>query len=127
MDDNKKYYDPFAVLDGLKTKSGKSDKEKVGKTAFLVSKDNGDKVAINKKTFTVGKNQSCNYIINNNKTISKVHVIFTIQNNKLFITDNNSTNKTYLNKQLLSPGLEYQVNNGDEIIMSNMVFTLTIE
>ena len=51
-------------------------------------------------------------------TVSRKHCEFLYENNKWYVEDLESTNKTYLNKKAIEPLTKIEIKNGDEISLS---------
>jgi pSer/pThr/pTyr-binding forkhead associated (FHA) protein len=47
--------------------------------------------------------------------VSRKHARLTVEGDRLFIEDLDSTNFTFVNKQKLAPGTRHPLNDGDEI------------
>lgn len=69
----------------------------------------------------IGRNLNLPTSIQNNKFISREHIKFRCVNKKWFITDCNSSNGTYINKERISPGLEKVIHDGDTISLAEEV------
>lgn len=65
---------------------------------------------------TIGRLETNNIVINR-RSISRKHLIASVFENKLMIKDLNSKFGTLLNGVKLEPGMEYQLNVGDQIII----------
>ena len=103
-------------------------KKKIGKRACLIRQDNDDRIVINKANYKIGKSaEMCDYAITDNKTISRVHAEILLKNNQVYVVDKKSTNKTYVNGNLVQSEVPTLIKNGDEIKFSNVCFLLSIE
>ena len=58
--------------------------------------------------------------------ISGKHAAVTFKDNKWYITDLHSTNKTYINNTCLVPELPTEIKNGDVLVLANIYFTAKI-
>lgn len=58
------------------------------------------------------------------KFISANHLYYYINNGKYYIVDRSSTNGTMLNNNLLEYNQEYEINNGDEIVLADLYFKI---
>lgn len=95
--------------------------------AFLIRKNNGEKININKPVFRIGKERSyVDYFVANNSTVSRLHADIITKNNHCFICDNNSTNKTRINGNIIPSGQEIELKTGDLITLSNEEFEFYI-
>lgn len=73
---------------------------------------------VSKLPFVVGRQAGAvDIVIENNPEISKRHMIITYSDGTYFITDNSSTNHTYLNGRELPVEVPYPVAGGDVIVL----------
>jgi len=56
--------------------------------------------------------------------ISSTHAKVTLEKNEWFITDLNSTNKTYVNGVKLEPNIPVKIKQDDVVILANVTFTV---
>ena len=90
---------------------------------ILKREKTGEVITINKTPFLVGRsNLADNYVINDNRLISRSHATLIIQNDICYIIDNNSLNKTFLNGVVITPDTKVELKNGDSIRLSNERF-----
>ena len=78
-----------------------------------------NKYAINKgqNKFICGSSNSCQIVINNTM-VSRNHLeIITTNDGRIFITDLNSTNGTFVNNQRLRPGVKNEIHLGDTVYL----------
>lgn len=66
----------------------------------------------------IGRHHKGKEILEKYKTISRKHIVFSLENNKWYIQDLNSSNYTYLNKEKLNPGKKYGIKEGDMVSMA---------
>lgn len=91
--------------------------------AYLIRQKTQEKTVINTANFAIGKERGkVNYCIADNTTVSRVHAVIQKRGAEYYITDQKSTNYTYVNGVRLTPGQEKQLNNGDSIKLSDEVF-----
>lgn len=105
----------------------KTDKTK--KLKIYLARKNGEKIEISKSQFKVGrKTELCDYSVSGNKTISRVHAILNIVDGQhLFIFDNNSLNKVFLNGKSIDPMVNTELHNGDVVRMGSERFYVIIK
>ncbi len=89
---------------------------------YLVRIKTNELIPILHKEFMVGKSVNCDYQIIDNKKVSRKHAIFRISNGECYVRDNASTNHTFINGQLLQPGVEIMLSNDDNIRMGDEEF-----
>ena len=89
----------------------------------LVRKSNGQKVAINKPDFTIGKERRrVDYCISDNSSISRAHARIKVRSGKCYICDLGSTNCTFVNGNKLTPNQEVELNRGDSVKFADEEF-----
>jgi len=134
-------YDPFlGILNSttqkaIKTKkilSAESQSSGHGRTnlpleAFLIRQKNQQKIIISKPDFLIGKaKQGCDYRVEDNVAVSRNHARIYFKNNKYYISDLNSSNKTYVNNIVIQPEINIELNERDLIRLGNEEFTFYI-
>jgi len=66
----------------------------------------------------VGRNHKGAEYLSENLSISRKHCQFFYENNKWYVEDLNSTNKTYLNSKKIEPLKKVEIKNSDELSLS---------
>ncbi len=61
-------------------------------------------------------------IVIKDSTISRIHARFTKQENKIYVTDMNSTNGTFKNGLRLEPNETVLIEQGDELRFGRLTF-----
>ena len=90
---------------------------------FLIRKSTNEKILINKQVFCIGKaDQGVDYKISDNKSVSRRHAYITNINGACYLRDNNSTNHTYLNDNIVSGNVEVFIPDNSKIVISNEEF-----
>lgn len=90
--------------------------------AYITRVKTSEKVSINKKVFRIGTAASSDFVIKDNRTISRNHLEIRFVDGKIFVFDERSTNGTYLNGTLLDKKTMYEIHSGDKIRLSNEDF-----
>ena len=85
-------------------------------------KNTGESVEINKNIFTIGKENESDFIVSNNKAISRRHAVIEKINGNYYLTDKKSTNHTYLNGEILEPERAYVLSDNDNIRIADEEF-----
>ena len=89
----------------------------------LIRKSNNENCVIDKPSFTIGKDSlHVNFCIKDNSSISRQHATIESRNGITSITDNNSTNGTFVNSRRLSPRQPQTIQSGDVITLANEEF-----
>lgn len=89
----------------------------------LVRAKTGEKIAINKPIFRIGKEKSyVDYFIGDNTAISRSHADIVMRSGSYYIIDLNSTNHTFVNETIIESGTENLIKAGDKIRLGNEVF-----
>jgi len=70
---------------------------------------------------------SVDYWIPNNLTVSRHHAEISLEKGEYVLTDQNSTNKTYVNNCALLPLNGKVLKNGDQLGLANELFTFVCE
>ncbi len=89
----------------------------------LIRKSNNENCVIDNPSFTIGKDSlHVNFCIKDNSSISRQHATIESRNGVTSITDNNSTNGTFVNNRRLTPRQPQTIQNGDVITLANEEF-----
>lgn len=125
-------HEPQNSYDNLwlsKEYTGEKDFYFIKNTVFsLIRKNTGEKIRINPDNFRIGrKSEFCDYTINGNKTISRLHATIKIRNEKCIIYDNDSLNGVYINGAAITPNIETELVAHDEIRLGSEKFILVAD
>lgn len=86
------------------------------KKASLTRVKTNEHVDIAKQLFRIGKERSkVDYCITNNNSVSRVHADIVFKNGGYYLIDNNSTNYTFVNGQMIPAKQEVAISDGDTI------------
>lgn len=90
---------------------------------MLKREKTGEIININRSPFKIGRsNASDDYVITDNRSISRSHATLLIRNDICYIVDNRSLNKTFVNGAALVPETEHSLSNGDNVRLYNERF-----
>ena len=90
---------------------------------MLKREKTGEVISISKSPFKIGRSNSADdYVITDNRSISRSHATLVIRNDVCYIMDNGSLNKTYINGSPLVPETECVLSNGDNVKLYNERF-----
>lgn len=92
----------------------------------LVRKATGERVVINKQTFTIGIESYVDYRITGNSAVSRSHAKIIVRGNEFLLVDTNSTNGTYVNGNKIKKNVEVRIENGNKIIFANEEFDFLV-
>lgn len=93
--------------------------------ATLSRLKNNESVTIGKPSYAIGKERAkVDYCVPDNNSVSRVHAFITYRNGEYFITDNNSTNYTYVNGNKLAAKVETKLQSGDKLKLADEEFTI---
>jgi len=96
--------------------------------AYLVREKTGEKKLVDKPLFLIGRNQSSmDYAISDNKSISRHHASIVSEDNRYYLIDNDSINKTVLDGIPLIPNEKTEMFSGAKLMFSNEEFTFMVE
>ncbi len=113
------YYDPILAIQNLQENASK---------AFLIRKRNNERIEINKQIFRIGKSRDSNeYTIFDNGAVSRIHAEIIYQNGKYYFEDCGSTNKSYINGQMLAPNTRIELQYNDIIKLADEEFSFYID
>lgn len=97
------------------------------KSAYITRLNSGEKVQITADLFRIGKDpHNCEYCVIDNSAISRCHALIKKINDKWFINDLNSTNKTYINNSLIYPNMDIELCDGMNIRLGNESFVFNL-
>lgn len=95
---------------------------------YLERQSTLEKIYITNNAFKIGrKEEICDYVVDNNLAVSRLHAIFYITDNGCLIEDNNSSNKSYINEKLLQKGERVLLHAGDVVDLGREIFTFGVE
>ena len=93
----------------------------------LVRISTDETISINKPVFRLGKEKSyVDYFITNNSAVSRSHADIITRGNGYFVCDQNSTNHTYINNELVPVKTEIEIYDGDVLKLANEEFIFHI-
>lgn len=92
-------------------------------SASLTRLRNAEHINISKLIFKIGKERSkVDYCIPDNSSISRHHATIQNRGGVYFLSDNGSTNATFLNGNRVEPGREARLENGDRFKLADEEF-----
>lgn len=90
---------------------------------YLIRSKNNERIILDQKILKIGKERSyVDYCITGNPTISRSHADIINRDGNFYIKDNNSTNHTYVNGEMIASNQEIPLVHGMKIILSDEEF-----
>lgn len=125
--DDESFLRGVAAVDGAELCNANSN---VGENADFVLRRiaTGEIIPINKPKFALGrKPELCDYSIESNPALTRVHAIFRVEGGKLFVSDNHSTNYTKINGMKIVDQNAYELRNNDIVTCADEKFAVIIK
>ncbi len=94
--------------------------------ASLLRVKNGERIIITSNDFRIGKDVNNDYAIRDNPAISRYHAVIKFIGEKWYVSDLNSTNKTYINDIALNPNIDVELYNRICVTFANDAFIFQI-
>ena len=92
-------------------------------TMWLEREKTKDIIVLKSGATTFGRHSTmCDYVIDNNNYVGRVHATIINSDKKCVIIDNNSKNKTYVNSRMLMPEQQFRLYDGDVVSMATEKF-----
>ncbi len=89
----------------------------------LIRVDSSEVIWLTKKGLTIGKNpKEVDYCIYHNPSVSRKHASIVYNQERFFLVDHHSTNRTSLNHAFLAPERPYELSDEDTISISDVAF-----
>lgn len=96
-------------------------------TPVLIRMKNQEKIMINKNVFRIGKSKTdADYTVEDNVAISRVHAIIHKRDGACYIKDNDSTNNTYVNGNILKGENEQLLIKGTKVSLADEEFVFDL-
>ena len=89
---------------------------------YLIEKETGEIIELNEDFYTIGRDPSCSLLINKSVYVGRHHAELRREGYTFTLSDNDSTNGTFINKRRLQPGTRSPLKEGDEIRFADVVF-----
>ncbi len=96
--------------------------------AVLVQKKSGKRIAVDKLLFRIGTERSfVDFWVSDNSAVSHSHADIINHDGNYFVRDNNSTNHTYVNGQMIPSNQECPLSDGFQITLGNEIFEFELK
>ncbi|MDL2289414.1 FHA domain-containing protein [Clostridia bacterium OttesenSCG-928-F22] len=94
---------------------------------YLIRESTKQIISVDKPGFRIGKDKnSADFCVTDNTAVSRSHVVIHTREDRYFIVDQNSTNKTYIDGQVIPPNQEIEIFPGAKIKLANEEFVFYI-
>ncbi len=105
-----------------------NEKKQIMIRFFLERKSTSERIMISHNEFKIGRKRSlCDYTVNDNNAVSRLHAVFYLKKNHCYLEDKYSTNKTYVNDIEIIPGQICEIKLNDEIDIGRELFVVRTE
>ena len=95
---------------------------------YLRRKQTDERILIEHSSFKVGRRaEMCDFAVEGNRTVSKVHALFDLTEDGCSVRDNTSLNHTYVNDHKLAEGVSQPLTVGDLIEMGSERFVVEMD
>ncbi len=99
------------------------DVTEIVKSAWLLRSKTNEKIDLMRDETKLGRSDTkCDYAIIGNSAIGRYHARIVFKEDEFYLIDNTSTNKTFLNGNMLVPEEEYKLAEGDIVRLANEKF-----
>lgn len=96
-------------------------------TVRLVRVRDGSVITVDRAQFRIGRDPGvADYIVTGNTAVGRQHADIIQHDGACYIVDLESVNHVYVNGAQLQPGVECQLQNGDEILLADEAFRVDI-
>lgn len=126
MDDDPDLIEDDSDIDFFSRQSSSVAQNYTINTPILKRLSTSENIYVNKPIFRVGKDRNIVDLYVNNPAISRSHADIIMKNNKFYIVDLKSKNKTYVNGEVLIPNQEKEIFNDDLLTLANEEFVFKI-
>ena len=90
---------------------------------YLLRVSTGEIIYFDRPVFMIGKDfRYADYIVRDNKAVSRTHAEFLVKDGEVFIRDLKSTNKTFVNGRAIAPEKPVRLDDGCTIRLANEEF-----
>lgn len=111
------------IVIGMTTVSLMKNKPRAPQKARLVNIASGDVIPIEYWENSIGRSRTCDIVLNYG-TVSRIHGVITLQNNKREIADTRSKTGIYVNGELIKEKTE--IFDGDVITLGGVSFAFNV-
>ncbi len=94
------------------------------KDLFLKNNDNKEILCLDKKINIIGRKYDEVDIHINDRSVGRIHAAIIVENNQIFLYDNDSLNGSYINNKRLEKNSKTELKIGDEVSFSRLKYTL---
>lgn len=96
-------------------------------TVRLIRVRNNNVIMIDRPQFRIGRDPGvADYIVLDNTAVGRQHADIVQHDGACFVVDLKSTNHTYVNGQQVQPGIEFPLHDGDQLMLGDECFQVSI-
>lgn len=93
----------------------------------MIRRKDNSKIELNQPLFSIGKSvNGNNFFIGDNSAISRRHMTFEIRDNKYYVTDEGSTNGTYIDDVRIAEHVPTEIKAGQRLRLADDEFLFTV-
>lgn len=96
-------------------------------TPYLIRERTGEKIWLNRPAFRIGKELGSDYCVADNNAVSRKHADIITRDNRYYIVDLHSTNKTYVDGHMVPMNREVEIYSGTRLRLANEDFTFYLQ
>lgn len=94
---------------------------------YLIREKTGERISVDKPSFRIGKEKKyCDYFVSDNSAVSRSHADIVTKNKRYYLTDLNSTNKTYVDGRAIPVEKEVEIFSGTKLRLANEDFVFYV-
>lgn len=95
---------------------------------YLIREKSQEKISVDKPSFRIGKEKKyCDYFVSDNNAVSRSHADIITREQRYYIIDLNSTNKTYVDGRAIPIQKEVEIFAGTKLRLANEDFVFCID
>lgn len=101
--------------------------KKIIPVGFLTRVSNNETKEIDSNDYMIGRSLKCEFTVPDNLAVGRRHAYINFDKDHFFLTDNNSTNRTYINGKVIAQDEKIEIFNNTKITLANEDFIFTIK
>ena len=105
-----------------------TQEKRIVKNGILTRVSTNERKNINLSQFSLGRSQTNDFVISGNTAVGRQHAVIIKEEDRFFIIDLNSTNKSYINGKIIPPRQKVELFNDTKIMLANeeLMFNIVV-